>query len=485
MKPSLVGRLMLAYAAVIAAVLASTWWSQQSLGQAEYVAQRLSDRSVEGIDLATKLETLVHERSRLADYLLSHDPQVLSDLSPHRGQFQHWIDQMADFAHTDDEHELLARMREGYATYIAGADEVIRLEQAGRPEEARRRFFAITDRIEQVLADSQRLLGLAQEDMRARRERAEASIAEGRTAVLWLTGLGALFSLALGFILSRYAARPISNLVLRLGTSGMVDRVRLDGDEIGQLELHVNTLLDRVRQQEQALHQAEKLSELGEIASEIAHETLNPVTGVKGMLQALRRTPMPADEVHSTLIEMERQLGRVADIVRRLMSYARPLEPHLHPVDVQTVLVNAAASARLSPAAHDRTIQVDPAPAELRWDMDPHLIEQVLVNLLVNACEASPPSGRVEVGASVEANRLCLFVRDSGTGIQPTVRERLFRPFVTTKAHGNGLGLAVSRNIVREHGGQIEVATEAARGSVFRVLLPPWTETESLCASRS
>ena len=122
---------------------------------------------------------------------------------------------------------------------------------------------------------------------------------------------------------------------------------------------------------------------------------------------------------------------------------------------------------------------------ELRWNMDPDLIEQVLVNLLVNGCEASPPGGRVALAASVDDDWLCLTVRDSGSGIAPTVRERLFRPVVTTKAHGNGLGLAVSRNIVREHGGQIDVTTEAARGSVFRVRLPNWTDAEFACANPS
>jgi signal transduction histidine kinase len=485
MKRSLVGRIMLAYAVVIAAVLASTWWSQRSLDLAEDAARRLADRSVEGIDLATRLETLVHEKSRLADYLLSHDPQGLDALSAHRGQFQRWMDEMAEFTHSDEEHALLERMRSGYASYVAGTDDVIRLEQSRRSDEARQRFFGIADYIEQVLADSQQLLALAQKDMRARREKAEASILQGHTAVLWLTGLGALLTLALGFAVSRYAARPISQLVLRLGSSGMIDHVHVDGDELGRLEVQVNTLLNRVRRQERALNQAETLSELGEIASEIAHETLNPVTGVKTMLQALRRTPMPADELRTVLVDMERQLGRVADIVRRLMSYARPLEPSLRPVGVQSVLDDAARSARLAPAAQDRVVDVHPVPADLRWDMDPQLIEQVLINLIVNGCEASPPGGRVDVAASVEDGRLCLAVRDSGTGIAPTVRERLFRPFVTTKVHGNGLGLAVSRNIVREHGGQIEVVARPAHGSTFKVLLPAWSEPELVCASPS
>ncbi len=94
MKPSLVGRLMLAYAVVLAAVLVSSWWGLHSLSEAERAAQRLSDRSVQGLDLAAKLETLVRDKSRLADYLLSGDQATLDAIRPHRAEFSAWFDEM-------------------------------------------------------------------------------------------------------------------------------------------------------------------------------------------------------------------------------------------------------------------------------------------------------------------------------------------------------------------------------------------------------
>ncbi len=481
-RPSLVARLMLAYAAMIAGLLVSTWWSLRSLAQAERAAQRLAWRSVQAIDLTARLETVVRDKARLADYLLAGDRGALDAIRPHRQQFEAWLAELGDFARTDAERALIARMRTTYAAYTTKADEVIRRQQAGDPEAARERFVDMAGDVDELLADGQELLAHAEQDMRARQAAAEAAVAHGRALVLGLTGLGALVSLVLGFVLSRYAARPIYRLVLRLGAAGVVDRVEVDGDELGALEAHVTALLERVRQQERALQQAEKLSELGEIASEIAHETLNPVSGVKAMLQALRRTPLPPEQLARELAEMEAQLGRVADTVRRLMCYARPLEPKMVPVPVGRVLDQAVRTASLAPAAQGYPIRVAPAPAALRWEMDPELIEQVLVNLIVNACEASPPGGEVEVRATVERGALCLVVRDHGPGIAPAVRERLFHPFFTTKPHGNGLGLAVSRNIVREHGGQIDVGPAEGGGSAFRVLLPA---AEALCASRS
>jgi signal transduction histidine kinase len=104
--------------------------------------------------------------------------------------------------------------------------------------------------------------------------------------------------------------------------------------------------------------------------------------------------------------------------------------------------------------------------------VDPALIEQVLVNLLVNACEASPEGERVELHASADEQAVRFEVRDHGPGLSQEQRERLFRPFFTTKPHGHGLGLAVSRNIVLEHGGRIEADAAPGGGAIFKVTLP-------------
>ena len=483
MKPSLAGRLMLGYAAVIAGVLASAWWSHQSLTAAELAAEHLSDRSVQGIRLSAKLETLMQQQGHIADYLLSGDARFLDLVRPHRRQFQAWIDEMGDFAHSEAERSLLGEMRDGYLAYGSKVDDVVRLQQEGRSDEAKRLYFSLAGQMDELLAGSQRLFSLAEADMHERRARTEAIMARQQSIISWLTGLGAVFSLILGFVLSRYAARPIYQLVLRLGASGVVDSVDVEGDELGALEKHVGALLERVREQERALQQAEKLSELGQIASEIAHETLNPLAGVKGMLQALRRTPLPRERLARELADMERQLTRIEDTVRRLMHYARPLEPRVRPVSVQGLLESAARAAALAPGAHGRGFRLETGAADrIEWPMDPDLMQQVLINLLVNACEASPPGATVDVTAEVTEGRLCLAVRDHGAGIPPGARDRLFRPFFTTKPHGNGLGLAVSRNIVQEHGGRIEASGADGGGSVFRVILPAGL---TACASPS
>jgi len=471
-KTRLANRLLLACAVAVAAALVSTWWSSRSLVAAERAAEHLADRSEEGLDLTAKLETVVRDKSFLADYLLSGDERLLAALQPHRQRFREWVQAMGGFVRTDDERRLLEAMRQRFDAYTAASDDVVRLQQEGRAAEARQRFGAMAGDVEELLNDGQQLFALAAADMRDRRATAQAQVDNAYRLIFWLSGIGALCSLALAAALARAAFRPLNRMVLRLGATEVGERVAIEGDEIQTIEAHINALLAHVRLQERALQRAEKLSELGEIASGLAHETLNPVTGVTGMLQALRRTPLPPEQLNQTLIDMERQLGRVATTVRRLMSYARPLEPHMQQVTVDTLVRRAAVSARIAPGARDRLVESDGVPADLKWTMDPDLIEQVLVNLVVNGCEASPPGGRVEIAAAETDGALALTVRDHGSGIAATHRDRLFHPFFTTKSHGNGLGLAISRNIVREHGGHIDVQNDAAGGSVFRVTLP-------------
>ncbi len=456
MRPSLVGRLMLAYTVVLAAVLLSAWWSERSFSAVEDAAERLSRRSVEGMQLMERSTASCANGATSEQKLLLGESNARTVFEPQPSSFESWLAEMEEFAHSPKERELLEQMRASYHSFAAEAAAIGTLQQAGRTDEARLAFKRLEAAVERLLADSETLFQSTEHDMRDRQHRAEATVDGARRLVFWTTAIGGLCSLVLGFILTRHAARPIVRLVLRLGASGAVDRVEFDGDEIGTLERHVGSLLDRVRHQERALQQAEKLSELGEIASEIAHETLNPVAGVKAMLQALRRTSLPADKLVAELANVERQLTRVEEIVRRLVRYARPLEPNMRRTPVTQIIERAVAAARLAPGACDRRIEIVGPQPSCEWVMDPDLVEQVLVNLLVNGCEASPPGSSVELGTKVENGQICFSVRDHGGGLGKVDRDRLFHPFYTTKPRGNGLGLAISRNIAREHGGQIE-----------------------------
>jgi signal transduction histidine kinase len=277
-------------------------------------------------------------------------------------------------------------------------------------------------------------------------------------------------------------------------------RVRA-GERIVGLEQSLEQQNKALREAQAALVQNEKLASLGRLAAGVAHEINNPIAYVTNNMAVLRRDMQAALGVlelyrggrpaEAAAREQEADLPfflehfarlcdksleglqRIRDIVRNLRDFARLDEAEFKEADL-----NAAAATALEMVAHEmraREVEVrtelQPLPAVL---CHPGKVNQVLLNLVVNAMQACTARGVVTVRSRAEAPGVVLEVEDTGSGIAPEHRPRLFEPFFTTKpvGQGTGLGLAVSYGIVRDHGGAIEVESEVGRGSTFRVRLP-------------
>jgi signal transduction histidine kinase len=232
--------------------------------------------------------------------------------------------------------------------------------------------------------------------------------------------------------------------------------------------------LDQARQ----LRQAERLAVAGRIASEVVHEIGTPLNIISGRAeQALRDLP-DGDGRASALRTVLAQIDRIRGILTSLLDGVRPRKAEVQLVTLHQAL--AGLVDLLRPTARARGLQLTAAiDPEAQAMADPNQLQQVLLNLLMNAIEATPPGGRV----SLEVRRATapdgrpgaeLRVIDSGSGIPPEHQARVFDPFFTTKppGQGTGLGLAIAQGIVTDHGGRIEVTSVVGRGSIFRVVLP-------------
>jgi signal transduction histidine kinase len=173
---------------------------------------------------------------------------------------------------------------------------------------------------------------------------------------------------------------------------------------------------------------------------------------------------------------MREEAGRLEQLVRELLDFARPLVPALEPEPLDSVLVGAvdAASRAIGASAPAITVEIVPDLPKVR--IDASMIHRAVVNLVVNACQAAGPGGRITVRAWVDRRAARRFARidvtDSGPGIPPELRSRIFEPFFTTKATGTGLGLAVVKSIVESHGGEIEVVSAVGEATTLSLLLP-------------
>ncbi|MDE3017999.1 MAG: PAS domain S-box protein [Nitrospirota bacterium] len=225
---------------------------------------------------------------------------------------------------------------------------------------------------------------------------------------------------------------------------------------------------------EQQILNTEKLASVGKLAAGVAHEINNPLGGILNCLYNLRKGTLSPARQEEYVVSMEDGLRRVQKIVRQLLDFSQQHEPELSATDinmvVERVLVLTEHAFVAGQIRLDKQLQTG-LPVLM---VDRHMLEQVLMNLVLNAIQAIKGGGTVTIRTRIVDEACAIDVQDTGCGIQPHLLSRIFDPFFTTKGvgEGTGLGLSVSLGIVERHGGRILVESEVGKGSLFTVSLP-------------
>jgi signal transduction histidine kinase len=295
-----------------------------------------------------------------------------------------------------------------------------------------------------------------------------------------------IISVILSLFGSRLITRPLERLfeATKIVATGKFD-IQLSAssrDEISDLARSFNQMASGLDSREKALKgaqvalvQSEKMAAFGQLGAGIAHEIKNPLAGILGMAQLAIRKMDEEDPLYKNLTIIEKETNRCTAIIKNLLKFARQEKVSLEPVEINSVAEDAMAIVEHQLQMHKIKLTHDLAPDLPLISGNGNQIQQVLINLMINAQQAMQNSGEVSITTSnhnLETVDIC--VQDTGPGIPEEIQAKIFEPFFTTKevGKGTGLGLSVSYGIIKEHNGDIHVKSAPGKGTEFKISLP-------------
>jgi signal transduction histidine kinase len=454
------------------------WYTYQMDG----LFKGIIDRDLAALRAAEALENaLMNQKGFVSYYFLDGNPDWLKKLGEYRQAFRQGLKKVRNLALTQSDMETVDQIELEYTEYIKNKDEVIALYKAGDREagaelhrKVRTHFFKILDLCQGYKNIYNKKIDLVRTrtHTQARRLRLIAG-----TAVWTAVVLGAL----LAFVLVVQVLNPLRRLAQDKDGTRVVGK---SGDEVEAVSHRLFSLIEDVdhtkseleRSQEHLL-QTEKLAAVGRLAAGMAHSIRNPLTSVKMRLFSMGRTLDLSTTQEEDFDVISEEIRHIDNIVQNFLEFSRPPKLKMQAISPSDVVDMALQLLRHRLESYGAGVKLD-RPRRLPEILgDPEQLKEVLVNLVINACEATGAGGRILISEQVDRVQplgpvVVIRVNDNGPGVSEMIRDKLFDPFVSTKEEGTGLGLSIAARIIGEHGGQLNLEASEGQGATFTIVLP-------------
>jgi signal transduction histidine kinase len=448
-------------------------------------ASRVLSENVASTRAALDLETTLTEMVRRLRGGHDHRATLAADLARLNERGREQLADTARLANTDREKELVGAVLQGVSDYVEGYE-----ARAAQPADRLPAYDAELARLleERVLPACTNLLAY-NTDRVEESDRANRHVVSLLTWGLLSVGIAApLCGWLLGYAVARRLYQSIYRLSVRIRDaagrlSSEVPPVTLE--ETSDLpELHrqmrgiieeIEGVIQRLQQREREVLRADQLAAVGQVAAGVAHELRNPLTSVKMLVQTGLEGERPSGLPPEDLAIIEHEVRRMEACIQTFLDFARPPSAERRRTDLLPVVRRALALVEGRARRQKVLCKADLPPGPVELLIDAEQVHQVLVNLLLNALDAMPQGGTVTVevrGPAPESRSARVRVRDTGAGIPPEIRARLFEPFVSSKETGLGLGLSICRRLVEANGGAIEGDNLPEGGAAFTFSLP-------------
>ena len=451
----------------------------------EKLLSELVDRNLAAYQAAEALESaLIHQKGDVAYFLLDGDPQWLEHLEAYRKAFQERVDQALALTSSESQKQLLDRIASEHVRYRILKDQVIEFYKAGDipagaslHKEVSKHFSRLLDLCEQVKEFYSRRIALIKEMSYAQAERLRL-IAGGAVLVVLLLGV------VLAFVLVNDILEPLRRLAHEANPGARPEET---GDELKAISRSVRGLLEGIDQTQTELEksrehllQAEKMVVVGKLAAGVAHSIRNPLTSVKMRLFSLDRSLDLNSQQKEDFSVISEEILHIDGLVQSFLEFSRPPKLRMQSVSPSEVVDMALRLMSHRLESYQVSVQVDRREQLPSVQADPDRLREVLVNIIVNACEAMKGGGTLVIREEQALDPslgpvAAIRIRDNGPGIAESLKAKVFDPFFTTKEEGTGLGLSLAVRIVEEHGGRLDLESKEGQGAEFSLILPATT----------
>jgi signal transduction histidine kinase len=447
----------------------------------ENVFKTIISRNVVIFESAEALGTdLVNQKGYVTYFFQDGKQEWLVELAHYRTRFENTLEGLKAQVKDTWEIKTVYQIEADYRKYIAARDEVIEFYKKGEREKG----FSMHQDVRQSFFE---ILELCNQFKDFHKEKIETAIEKSseeanRLRIIALMAIVSvtLLSLLVNFIFARHIMEPIRKLISQVSEDG-TGKAR---DEVDALQRGVLGLLEdaeethqKLRQSQVSLLQSEKMALIGRLAAGTAHSIRNPLTSVKMRLFSLNRSAALSNTQREDLNVISGEIIQINKIVENFLEFARPPKLIMKRMSPSTAVDSAVYLLDQRLRSYHVNLKIERSGPLSETLIDPEQLKEVLVNIIINACEAMQKGGNIMIREQeVEPGPLqkadVIRISDNGEGMTEEIMKNIFDPFFTTKEEGTGLGLSIAYNIIHEHGGTLEVSSQKGRGTDFTITLP-------------
>ena len=448
----------------------------------DHILVLITEKEFAAFQIAESLETaLVNQKGFVSYYFLDGNTEWLRKLEKYRQVFKQRLTAARLLENDQSAKEIVDRIATKYLQYITFKDKVLGYYKIGRREQGTQLHQQVRSLFFEILALCENYKQL--HVTRVRQEARDSLLRAENLRII--ASMAVVASILLGVLLAvifiRQILVPVTRLLRKTGNNQKFERSK---NIVNSLSLTVHGLMTDVDQthtelkKSQAhLARAKRLAMVGKLAAGMAHSIRNPFTSVKMRLFSLNRTlELTADQYEDFEVISE-EIRHIDTIVQNFLEFSRPPKLTMQSISPSMIVdrVIQLLSHRLK--SYDVSVSIDRNQNLPEINGDPEQLKEVLVNLIINACEAMKSDGELvireeTITSAAQLMNIAIYLTDNGPGIPEHLQEKIMQPFYTTKDEGTGLGLSIAARIIEEHSGNLTVESTPGKGATFCIILP-------------